>query len=33
MVSPTAEMVIWLAAEFAEPATPRLDDDPLVVTV
>jgi hypothetical protein len=26
-------MVIWLATGFAEPATPRFDDDPLVVTV
>ena len=32
MVSPTAEMVIWLPAGLA-PATPRFDDDPLGVAV
>jgi hypothetical protein len=33
MVSPTAEMVIWLPAGLAALATPRFDDDPLVVAV
>jgi hypothetical protein len=31
MVSPTTEMVIWLPAGLAGLATPRFDDDALVV--
>lgn len=33
MVSPTAEMVIWLPVELAALPTTRFDDDPLVVAV